>query len=205
MLLGDGGVKGNDRTFLASTKQKCYLFQMLCFIAGISTTFVEVDNRGKRTFCRQTNSFIECKNLYYIVRLLNRDKIHIYNHHITSETCEFVWCPTVSNGTWVARRKGDVFITGNSRIQGSAADQTKIAMQNIYKNKRLKELGWRTLLLVHDEIIGECPVENAKECAKLFSQCMLDSAKELRTGAKCDASYSFRWYGEEVNIDELSV
>lgn len=92
----------------------------------------------------------------------------------------------------------------NSRIQGSAADQTKIAMQNIYKDKRLKELGWRTLLLVHDEIIGECPVENAKECAKLFSQCMLDSAKELRTGAKCDASYSFRWYGEEIDVENLS-
>ena len=91
----------------------------------------------------------------------------------------------------------------NSRVQGSAADQTKIAMHNIYTNERLKELGWRTLLLVHDEIIGECPVENAKEASKLFVQCMLDSAKDLRTGAKCDASYVFRWYGDEVDIDTL--
>ena len=93
----------------------------------------------------------------------------------------------------------------NSRIQGSAADQTKIAMQNIYTNKRLKELGWKTLLLVHDEIIGECPIENARECAKIFSQCMLDSAKDLRTGAKCDASFVFCWYGDEIDVDNLSI
>lgn len=93
----------------------------------------------------------------------------------------------------------------NSRVQGSAADQTKIAMQNIYKNQRLKELGWKTLLLVHDEIIGECPIENAKECAKIFSQCMLDSAKDLRTGAKCDADYTFCWYGEKIDVDKLSI
>lgn len=92
----------------------------------------------------------------------------------------------------------------NSRIQGSAADQTKIAMQNIYKNQRLKELGWKTLLLVHDEIIGECPVENAKECSEIFVKCMLDSAKDLKTGAACDASFAFRWYGEEIDIDSLS-
>ena len=91
----------------------------------------------------------------------------------------------------------------NSRVQGSAADQTKIAMYNIYTNKRLKELGWKTLLLVHDEIIGECPVENAKECSEIFVQCMLDSAKDLRTGAKCDASFCYEWYGEEVDIDKL--
>ena len=93
----------------------------------------------------------------------------------------------------------------NSRIQGSAADQTKIAMQNIYNNQRLRELGWQTLLLVHDEIIGQCPLENAKECSKIFVQCMLDSAKDLRTGAKCDCTAVFCWYGEEIDIENLSV
>ena len=93
----------------------------------------------------------------------------------------------------------------NSRVQGSAADQTKIAMQNIYKNERLKELGWKTLLLVHDEIIGQCPIENAKECAKIFSQCMIDSAKDLRTGAKCDTNYTFCWYGDEIDLDNLTL
>jgi DNA polymerase I-like protein with 3'-5' exonuclease and polymerase domains len=89
----------------------------------------------------------------------------------------------------------------NSRIQGSAADQTKIAIHNLYINKRLKELGWRTLLLVHDEIIGECPLIFAKECGELLCQCMIDAAKDLRTGAKCDATYVFRWYDDQFKED----
>ena len=56
----------------------------------------------------------------------------------------------------------------NSRIQGSAADQTKLAMILIGNDKKLKELGFRLLLPVHDELIGECPKENAKEVAERF-------------------------------------
>lgn len=117
-------------------------------------------------------------------------------------TRNLVWCPTTETGTWIARRNGTIFITGNSRIQGSAADQTKIAIQNLHKNKELKDCYWKTLLLVHDEIIGECPLVLAYEGGKLLTKCMIDAAKDLRTGAKCDAAYSFRWYGEEIHIDE---
>ena len=61
------------------------------------------------------------------------------------------------------------------------------------------------LLLVHDEIIGECPIENVKECRDIFTECMINSAKDLRTGAKCDASVVVKWYGEELDIDNLTV
>lgn len=92
----------------------------------------------------------------------------------------------------------------NSRIQGSAADQTKIAIHNITTNELLKKYNWKTLLLVHDEIIGECPLIFAKECGKLLTSCMIDAAKDLRTGAKCDASYVFNWYGDEVDIEKMT-
>ena len=89
----------------------------------------------------------------------------------------------------------------NSRIQGSAADQTKIAIHNLYTNKELKELGWRTCLLVHDEIIGEAPLINAKRCGQLLVECMINAAKDLRTGAACDATYVFSWYDDQFNED----
>lgn len=38
----------------------------------------------------------------------------------------------------------------NARIQGSAADLTKLAMISLYHNERLKELGFRMLIPVHD-------------------------------------------------------
>lgn len=88
----------------------------------------------------------------------------------------------------------------NSRVQGSAADETKIAMLLIGRNKRLKELGFRLLLPVHDELIGECPLENAKEASLLFQSLMLEAAKDLIVPSKCDLEITDRWYGEELEV-----
>lgn len=91
--------------------------------------------------------------------------------------------------------------TVNSRIQGSSADLTKIAMIKLYNNKRLKELGFRILITIHDEILGECPEENAKECAELLSKTMCDSAEEiLDMPMNCDVEVTKVWYGKEYEF-----
>lgn len=81
----------------------------------------------------------------------------------------------------------------NARIQGSAADQSKIALKLIYNNERLRELGFRLLVQVHDEFIGECPEENVEECSKLFQKCMVDAAKELPILTKTDVTVMKNW------------
>lgn len=89
----------------------------------------------------------------------------------------------------------------NSRIQGSAADLTKVALINLNNNERLKELGFRLLIPVHDEVIAECPEENAKECSELLAKVMSDSAESLiGMPVKCDVEITKAWYGEAVNI-----
>lgn len=89
----------------------------------------------------------------------------------------------------------------NARIQGSAADLTKAAMISLHNNERLKELGFRMLIPVHDEIIAECPEENLKECAELLAQTMSDAAAQiLDMPINCDVACSYQWYGEEVHI-----
>ena len=88
----------------------------------------------------------------------------------------------------------------NSRIQGSAADLTKMAAVKIHKCERLKELGFRLLIPVHDEFIGECPEENAKECKELFAQCMCDAAVDLGIPISCDVEVTKCWYGESLDI-----
>ena len=90
----------------------------------------------------------------------------------------------------------------NSRIQGSAADLTKLAMIELSNNKRLQELGFRLLIPVHDEVIAECPEENVKECSKLLAETMSHAAEEiLEMPIKCDVSITKQWYGEEIEID----
>lgn len=88
----------------------------------------------------------------------------------------------------------------NSRIQGSAADMSKIAGRIIYDNQKLKELGFKLLIPIHDEYLAECPIENAKECAKIFSNCMCEAAKDLGIPISCDVEITDRWYGTSVEV-----
>lgn len=89
----------------------------------------------------------------------------------------------------------------NSRIQGSAADQTKKAMVLIGNDEKLKELKFNLLLTVHDELIGECPKENAKEAGERLSFLMVEAAKELSVPSKCDVEITECWYGEPLEIE----
>lgn len=96
----------------------------------------------------------------------------------------------------------------NSRVQGSAATQCKLAIKNVANNKILQDLDFHMILLVHDEIIGEAPLVNIQKIAPIFQQCLLDSAKDLRTGAKCDCAAVLYWYADqfedEIHIDQLT-
>ncbi len=89
----------------------------------------------------------------------------------------------------------------NSVIQGSSADMLKIAMIKVHSSKELNNLGFKLLLQVHDELIGECPRENAKQVSEIFTSIMIDAAKEkISVPMKCDAEIVERWYGEAVDL-----
>jgi DNA polymerase I-like protein with 3'-5' exonuclease and polymerase domains len=89
----------------------------------------------------------------------------------------------------------------NSRIQGSAADLTKLAMIRLNNNQELKDLGFRLLIPVHDEVIAECPEENIKQCSELLAKTMSAAAEEiLKMPIKCDVAITKCWYGEEMKI-----
>lgn len=91
----------------------------------------------------------------------------------------------------------------NSRIQGSAADMTKLAMIKIYNNEELRNLGFKMLINVHDEIIGECPAENAERCGELLSGLMIQAAKDIiDMPMKCDVEICKNWYGTSVNFPD---
>lgn len=87
----------------------------------------------------------------------------------------------------------------NARIQGSAADMSKLAMIMVGNDERLKELGFRLLIPVHDELIAECPEENMKECSERFALLMSKAAEsKLTIPIKCDVEITRNWYGEKI-------
>ena len=87
----------------------------------------------------------------------------------------------------------------NARIQGSAASLTKKAMVAIHNDKEINELGFKLLIPVHDELLGECPKENAEKVSKRLSELMINSAKpEIDIKFKCDPYIAKHWYADEV-------
>lgn len=102
--------------------------------------------------------------------------------------------------------------TLNSIIQGSAADQTKMAMIALYHNEDWKRIGGRLLIPVHDELIAEVPEEYKDEGGKILSETMVDAASFLPFPSKCDVEMCIHWYGlsypceydKPSNLDNMS-
>lgn len=88
----------------------------------------------------------------------------------------------------------------NTRVQGSAADMTKLGMINIYRNKELRELGFKMILAVHDELIGECPISVAMRCGELMKICMLKPVEDFVVPFKCDVEFFTEWGGKPLEI-----
>lgn len=85
----------------------------------------------------------------------------------------------------------------NSVVQGSAADQTKMAILMLENDEEWKKIGGRLLLPVHDELIAEVPIEHAKRGGELLSGLMCEAASFLPFPSKCDVTTTLRWYGLE--------
>lgn len=86
----------------------------------------------------------------------------------------------------------------NARIQGGAATMTKIAMIKLYNDKQLNDLGFKLLIGVHDELIGECPVENADKVAERLTYVMKTCVNDIiDVPFKCDADVADHWYAND--------
>ena len=135
----------------------------------------------------------EAKQRYYRQKLANcyfKDRKKIFEQ----ANAEGIW---IIDNT----KNKDVTKIVNARIQGSAADLTKLAMIKIGNDARLKELGFRLLVPVHDELIAECPIENAKEAGARFVDLMNQAAGDRMTiPLDCDVEITKCWYGEKVEI-----
>lgn len=75
---------------------------------------------------------------------------------------------------WHVRRQ---FV--NTKVQGTAADMTKLAMLALMDSPDMQRLGMRMLLQVHDEIIVEFPDEYAEEGGRIGALIMQDVCEKL--------------------------
>jgi DNA modification methylase len=100
---GDGHRRKDGRICIVQKdKYRVDLFQILAILLGFRANISERKN-GVKTIWITNHKFTG-------LRKTNGKGTNIFKEHYRGK----VWCPNVENGTFVARRNGKVFITGNT-------------------------------------------------------------------------------------------
>jgi DNA polymerase I len=90
----------------------------------------------------------------------------------------------------------------NMEIQGSAADQIKVAMLNVHRRLKADRRRTRMLLQIHDELVFEAPPEELKPVAAMIAQEMTSAlASRLQVPLKVDLSAGPNW----LDVKEVEV
>jgi hypothetical protein len=166
MMAGDGtnGKNGQD-SFCAVNPRQRDGFQTLCTLLGLATT---TSLRPAADAVIVATGQVVHGGPYWIVHVKRRNKAQVNQGQREVRYVENtkVWCPVVLSGFFVARRKGFVFVTGNSMFQGLAADGAKEALHLIikaaYRDPSSPLYGTRPSGFVHDEFIISCRAEQAE-------------------------------------------
>ncbi len=109
----------------------------------------------------------------------------------------------VSNEELIEKAERQSF---NARIQGSAATLTKKIMVMVYNDKLIQKLGGRIVFQIHDELILDCPIENAEAVQNRLKAIMENSSSAVGVvlPMKCDMTMETRW-GEDAMTTELKA
>ena len=101
----------------------------------------------------------------------------------------------INNGGFISRAQRQCV---NARIQGGAASMSKRAMISLYNDPVMNELGFKLLIMVHDELIGECPIENLDAVKERLAYWMQEAGKpECSLPMKTDVAEFDHWYIDE--------
>ncbi len=99
--------------------------------------------------------------------------------------------PDINNSNYMLRTRAER-IAMNSPIQGTAADIMKIALVNVYRRFKEKNMKSRILLQVHDELLIESPDSEKDEAEKILNAEMMNACK-LSVKLEVSLGYGENW------------
>lgn len=201
MLLGDGHV-GEQTHFYTRSEASAKAFQMLCVLAGKASSVAWRDMTKYNGTKFESMPNTPRMTGVWVVSVYKRDKVQVRQHHASTSNGNGVWCPSVPNTYFVARRKGTVYITGNTMFQGLAARGAKEAMWDVAREAYLDPAsdlyGCRPVLFLHDEIVLEVPAhrERAHAAAMRTVKVMETAMSRFTPDVKVRAEPALcaRWY-----------
>lgn len=113
-LAADGNQTAAQSFLMQKDKRKAEMFQYACTLAGHATSIYSQPDKRHEDY------------VMWIVSIRRRRYLHPKNAvntgnaftMTTKKHTGIVWCPTTRNATWLARRRGTVYFTGNSQMRG---------------------------------------------------------------------------------------
>ena len=102
------------------------------------------------------------------------------------------YIPELKSSNYNVRQFGER-VAMNTPIQGTAADIMKIAMKNVLKEIKNRNMKSKIILQVHDEMMIEAPIEEKEEMQKIMKEKM-ESAIELKVPLIAEFSQANNWY-----------
>ena len=102
------------------------------------------------------------------------------------------YIPELKSSNYTVRQFGQRAAM-NTPIQGTAADIMKIAMKNVLKELKARNMKTKIVLQVHDEMMLEAPLEEVEEVKELLQKCM-ENACKLNVPLIAEVSEATNWY-----------
>jgi len=102
------------------------------------------------------------------------------------------YIPELKSSNYMVRQFGQR-VAMNTPIQGTAADIMKIAMNNVLKELKARNMKTKIVLQVHDEMLLEATLDEVDEIKALMQQCM-ESACKLNVPLIAEVSEATNWY-----------
>lgn len=102
------------------------------------------------------------------------------------------YIPELKSSNYMVRQFGQRAAM-NTPIQGTAADIMKIAMKNVLKELKTRNMKTKIVLQVHDEMMLEAPLEEVDEVKDLLKNSM-ESACKLNVPLIAEVSEATNWY-----------
>lgn len=102
------------------------------------------------------------------------------------------YIPELKSNNYIVRQFGQR-VAMNTPIQGTAADIMKIAMINVLKELKEKNMKSRIVLQVHDEMMIEATIDELNEVADILKKCM-ENAVKLDVPLIAEVSEASNWY-----------
>ena len=142
---------------------------------------------------------------FWVVGLNRRPQAYVPEKRLVSAEGRTVWCPTVGNGTFVAKRRGTVYISGNSPVQGFGGDLALACVVSLHQEGLPAD---EVLMVgdVHDALLFQVRADvwekwawkimNMMESPPALKPFQLDIPIRLRAAGKIG-----QYWGEGIEFD----